>query len=93
MLTPSPSDDTRDAACADIRAEVFAACDGELPPATLHAVDRHLAQCAACRERFTADAVFHGVIRQAVAIDTAPASLRERVALLLHSRATEIASA
>ncbi|MDZ7631277.1 MAG: hypothetical protein U5K74_08000 [Gemmatimonadaceae bacterium] len=92
MLTPAHPD-TGDERCASIRAEVFAACDGELSAAALAEIDAHLHHCIACRSAVTADAVFHRVVRQAVTLDAAPQSLRDRVAVLLHSRTTEIAPA
>ncbi len=82
-----------DDVCASIRAETFAACDGELGAEALAAIDAHLRACASCRVCVTADAVFHRAVRRALSLEAAPQSLRDRVALLLHSRTTEIAPA
>ena len=79
--------------CDAVRADVFAAIDGELDPAALRIVDLHLAACSTCRAQFTADAVFHAVVRRALALESAPQSLRDRVAQLLQVRATEITPA
>jgi mycothiol system anti-sigma-R factor len=75
--------------CAAIRAQSFAACDGELTTAQLVAIDAHLERCEACRQQLVGDATFLRVVRAAVAIDTAPRSLRDRVAQLLQAHATE----
>lgn len=79
--------------CETIRAEAFAAADGELLPHALLAIDAHLQRCTPCCQQFTADAVFQQVVRRAVTLDTAPQSLRDRVTQLLHTPATEIAPA
>lgn len=79
--------------CDTVRADVFAAIDGELDAATLRSMDRHLADCPMCRHQLTANAVFHAAVRRALTLDAAPRSLRERVALLLQIRATEITPA
>jgi mycothiol system anti-sigma-R factor len=83
----------REVCCADVQREVFAACDGELSSAAAVVLDQHLSVCATCRARVAADAVFHRVVRAAATRDVAPATLRERIALLLHATATENASA
>ncbi len=94
MLTPHSSDPIAPhSGCDVIRTEFFAACDGELTPASLMVIETHLAQCAGCRERFAADAIFLGAVRRATSLATAPQSLRDRVALTLHARTTENAPA
>ena len=84
-----PTDDP----CAAVRAQVFAACDGEIDTADVHVIDMHLAACAACRDRYAADATFHRVVRSAAALDLAPPALQERVMQALHTRTTENAPA
>ncbi len=94
MLTPHSSDPIAPPpGCDVIRTDFFAACEGELTPAALLVIETHLAQCEGCRERFAADAVFLGAVRRAASLDIAPQSLRDRVALTLHARTTENASA
>ncbi len=79
--------------CVPVRADVFAAIDGELDPATLGAMDGHLAACATCRDRLKSDVAFLRAVRGAVSLEIAPLALRTRVALLLLARATAIAPA
>jgi mycothiol system anti-sigma-R factor len=79
--------------CDAVRADVFAAIDGELDAAALGVIDLHIAACPLCRQQLTADAVFHAAVRRALALDSAPQSLRDRVALLLQARTTEITPA
>ncbi len=79
--------------CDAVRADVFAAIDGELDLTTLRAIELHLAACPACRRQLGADAVFHAAVRRALALESAPQSLRNRVARLLQTRTTEIAPA
>ncbi len=93
MLKRPPADDTTARACVAARAQVFAACDGELSPEQLSALDAHLEQCAECRSRVTADVTFHRAIRNAVSLDVAPPSLRDRILLSLTTRTTENAPA
>jgi len=93
MLTRSVSDPHARATCAAVRAQSFAACDGELSAAGLREVEAHLHECAACRARISADAVFLRVVHAAASTETAPLSLHERVALALHMRTTENAPA
>ncbi len=93
MLTKAAHGTARLLACDAVSADVFAALDGELDAATVAAIDAHLAGCAACRERLQTDAVFHRVVRRAVSLDVAPQTLRDRFAVPLHSRTTQIASA
>lgn len=93
MLTDAANGAPPALTCDAFGADVFAALDGELDPATGASVDAHLAGCPACRERLRTDAVFHRAVRRAVTLDIAPPSLRARVAVLLHTRTTEIASA
>lgn len=93
MLTRAHGDPAPEMPCHTVRAEAFAACDGELSAANVAAIDRHLADCASCRAQLAADAVFHQSVRKAVSLDGAPPALRERIAQLLHAPATENASA
>lgn len=93
MVTPPQASPAPHEACTAVRREAFAACDGELTAAEIRVVDEHLAACAPCRARFTADATLHHAIRAATRLDVAPASLRERVERLLHARTTENAPA
>ena len=93
MLTSPQSDSAAAHDCAAIRAQVFAACDGELTSDAAQAIDAHLHGCNDCRQRFAADAVFHRAVRAAVSLDAAPASLHERVHHALQARATENAPA
>lgn len=93
MLTHGAPSRVRHDGCDLIRADVFAACDGELSPTSLALIDAHLVSCTACRERFSADATFQHVVRRALSLTPAPQALRDRVALLLHSLAREIAPA
>ncbi len=79
--------------CATVRAQVFAACDGELAAGDVHVIDVHLAGCEACRVKFASDATFHRAVRNATTLESAPAALRERVMLSLHARTTENAPA
>jgi len=93
MLTRSVFDPYARASCDAVRAQSFAACDGELSAAALREVDAHLHECAACRARIGADAVFLRVVHAATGLESAPVSLRERVALALNMRTTESAPA
>lgn len=93
MVTPSQAAPATAAACTEVRQHAFAACDGELTAAEVEVVDAHLAACAPCRARFTADATLHHAVRAATRLDAAPASLRERVERLLHAHTTENAPA
>lgn len=79
--------------CDAVRSRSFAACDDELTGAEFDAIDMHLHHCAACRARLTGDAAFLRGVRAAVALEAAPAALRDRVVKLLHLTATENASA
>ena len=79
--------------CAAVRSQVFAACDGELDVATVHAIDVHLAACEACRNRFASDVTFHRAVRRATALDAAPSALHARVMQALHARTTANAPA
>jgi mycothiol system anti-sigma-R factor len=88
MLIPPPADRPRTSDCDAIRAQTFAACDGEVSVDDLRSIDEHLAGCAACRHRFAGDATFHGVVRAAVSCDVAPRSLRDRILLSLTTRTT-----
>jgi len=81
------------ATCEAVRAQSFAACDGELSAAALREIDAHLHECAGCRARISADAVFLRVVHAATSVESAPLSLRERVVLALHMRTTENAPA
>ena len=78
--------------CGTLRALSFAAGDGELCEQELVTMNAHLARCVACRTLLIRDAVFIRALRAATAIDSAPPSLRERVAQLLQQHATESAS-
>ena len=94
MLTRTVFDSFAIATCGAVRSQSFAACDSELSDAALREINAHLHECAACRARLGADALFLRVVRAAaVASETAPHSLRERVALALHMRTTENAPA
>ncbi len=93
MMTSADQSGTPALTCDLARAEVFAAIDGELDAATLGALNAHLADCAPCGNRLKSDVVFLRVVRRAVSPGIAPASLRARVALLLHERAIQIAPA
>jgi predicted anti-sigma-YlaC factor YlaD len=75
--------------CSAVRAMTFDACDGEMSPLQMVMIDAHLQQCAACRLRFAADAVFLRALRAAALMDVARPSLRERVAHLLLQHAPE----
>jgi mycothiol system anti-sigma-R factor len=91
MLTDAGDHGAGLADCAAFRAEIFAACDGELTPTQRTVFEIHLAACAPCRSALASDATFHAAIRRAVAPDTAPPSLRARVMQHLHSTVTETA--
>jgi mycothiol system anti-sigma-R factor len=91
MLTGPGDRAAGETECAAVRAEIFAACDGELTPRQREAFDAHLTACASCRGALTSDATFHAAVRRAVSIDTAPPSLRERVMQHLQSTVTETA--
>ncbi|MES3035929.1 MAG: zf-HC2 domain-containing protein [Gemmatimonadota bacterium] len=93
MLTRLPADVAAAPACVAARAQVFAACDGELTPDQVSALDAHLNDCAECRTRFTTDVTFHRAVRAAVSLDSAPASLRDRILLSLTTHTTENAPA
>lgn len=94
MLTRTVFDPFAIATCGAVRSQSFAACDSELSDAALREINAHLHECAACRARLGADALFLRVVRAAAtASETAPLSLRERVALALHMRMTENAPA
>ena len=79
--------------CDTVRAEAFAAFDGELAATILAAIESHLTLCSACRSRFAADAAFLRVVRQVRSLDSAPPALCERIALLLHAPTTQNAPA
>ena len=93
MLTRTVFDSCALATCGVVRSQSFAACDSELSDAALREINVHLHECAACRARLGADALFLRVVRAAAVSETAPLSLRERVALALHMRTTENAPA
>jgi predicted anti-sigma-YlaC factor YlaD len=93
MLTRADGELSPVLPCDTVRAEAFAAFDGELAATTLAAIDSHLTLCSACRARLAADAAFHRVVRQVLSLDIAPPALRERIALLPHAPTTENASA
>jgi mycothiol system anti-sigma-R factor len=93
MLTHSVPQDTIGYDCAVVRREAFAACDGELSPDQLVAMERHLAACDECRALFAADVTLHRVVRDALHIESAPPGLRERIERILHAHATENAPA
>lgn len=93
MLTHPPADHAAASDCETVRAHAFAACDGELTTSELATIDAHLAACEPCRLRVAADATFHGVVRAAVSLDTAPQSLRDRILLSLTTRSTADAPA
>lgn len=93
MLTRADAEPLPELRCETVRAEAFAACDGELSAATAAAIDGHLSKCGNCRAQLSVDAVFHGAVRRALSLDAAPPALRERIALLLHAPTTENASA
>ena len=78
--------------CDAVRALSFAACDDALSMREFVAIDAHLERCSDCRKRYTSDVVFLRAIRNAVSLDSAPRSLRDRVAHILQPRAAENAS-
>lgn len=78
--------------CDAVEALAFAACDGELTGEEVVVINSHLVDCRSCLARVTRDATFVRAIRRAVSLDTAPRSLRDRVAQLLLSHAAENAS-
>jgi mycothiol system anti-sigma-R factor len=88
MLTRPTAEQPVAPECKAMRTQTFAACDGELSPHALHLIDAHLDACAACQQRFAADATFHAVVRAAVSRDVAPPALRERILLSLSTRST-----
>jgi predicted anti-sigma-YlaC factor YlaD len=90
MTAPADSDQI---SCDSVQSRSFAACDGELTNEEFVVIDSHLQLCSGCRTRLTGDATFLRAVRAAAVLDTAPASLRDRVAHLLHQNATENASA
>ena len=93
MLTRRSVPAVRSADCAAALAQSFAACDGELTPDQLSALDAHLVDCAECCARVTADVTFHRAVRDAVSLVEAPPSLRHRILLSLTTRTTENAPA
>lgn len=93
MLTQSVFAAPAHSTCSSVREQSFAACDGELSAAALREIDAHLHECSACRRCIGTDAVFLRVVRAATSIESAPQSLRERVAIALHTRTTENAPA
>ncbi len=93
MVTPALPHGGHVTACKSVRRDAFAAFDGELSPDALREIEAHHAHCSACRERFIADVVFLRAVRRAASLDTAPRSLRDRVALALHARAAEVTPA
>ncbi len=92
MLIPPLADRQGQARCDAIQSLAFAACDDELAPDDIVAINAHLADCGPCRHRVESDARFLQAIRRAVALDAAPQSLRDRVAQSLQSHAPENAS-
>ena len=89
MVTVQCADDVH---CDAVRALSFAACDNALSRQEFVAIDAHLERCAGCRGRYTSDVVFLRAIRNAVSLDSAPHSLRDRVAHILQPRAAENAA-
>jgi predicted anti-sigma-YlaC factor YlaD len=89
MVTPDPA---HSLTCDAARSLSFAACDGELNASELLAIETHLQRCASCRVHCLSDAVFLRTIRAAAALNAAPQSLRDRVALILQPHAAENAS-
>ncbi len=63
-------------ACRELELAIMAFVDGELPRDEEEAVLAHLAQCAACREDFEAQAALRDSLVASAAGDGAPASLR-----------------
>ena len=92
MLTPRPTALRTPAECDAVQALAFAACDEELTRDDIVAIDAHLVGCQACQQRIARDAAFLQAIRRAVSLETAPHSLRDRVAQSLQSQAPENAS-
>ena len=92
MLTPSPADPCGRSDCDSIQKLAFAACDNELTGDELAGLNGHLAECRDCRQRVTGDATFLRAIRRAASLETAPQSLRDRVAQTLQAHAAENAS-
>jgi hypothetical protein len=86
MVTPDLADGMP---CDAVRSLSFAACDGELNALDLRVIESHLERCAPCRVHCLSDAVFLRTIRAAVSLESAPQSLRTRVALILQPRAAE----
>ena len=92
MLTPLRTAPRTPAECETVQALAFAACDDELSGNDIVAIDAHLVGCLACQQRIASDAAFLQAIRRAVSLETAPQSLRDRVAQSLQSHAPENAS-
>jgi hypothetical protein len=74
-------------ACSVVRQELGALLDRELDPTTLHAVERHLADCAACRAELS---MLRAVTRavQALPRPAPPEAMRYRLQIDLEEPAT-----
>ncbi len=82
--------------CATVRRHVGALIDGELDPASLLDLERHVDACAPCQEAVAFERRFRALTQEALVCGTTPAGLRARIAMALdeadrapHTRASD----
>lgn len=69
--------------CAVVRRHVGALVDGELDPASLLELERHVDGCAPCQESVAFERRFRELTREAVSTSGTPEGLRARIAMAL----------
>ena len=74
------------AACVAVRNLVFEFIDRELESEQAAGVEKHLSACSPCAGFYAFERTFLGVLRRRVAIEQAPAELRERLRIALADR-------
>jgi len=74
------------ASCVAVRNLVFEFLDRELEPEQAAGVEKHLAACSPCAGFYAFERTFLGVLRRRVALEQAPAELRERLRIALADR-------
>jgi anti-sigma factor RsiW len=77
--------------CDAVRRLAGSYVDGELIGEERHALESHLAQCAACRAAFANEAAFAALLEGAVPRPAAPEALRGRLGQLTRARPRRVA--
>ena len=65
--------------CSEVRKFVYVYLDGEFEPRECADFERHVADCAGCREEVELERSFHGLLRERLDRPTAPPALRARI--------------